>query len=251
MQYSFNGSREDLEKLISQAVNSLLSSGVTNTQKPDTAPTKVLSPAPLASILVAVCCSECLSDNVKDELRKIQEQQIKIHIEEADEFDETTVLQDLISPHQIAFFPALSENVVAKAATGIFDEPLSRLLLQAIEAGKPIIAIAPEPSEGLRNNSPALFRLRQTHRQKIAQFGIRLITQKDIVKVLLSALPKSTFKNRPQPIHGNNKPLLTAEDVEKAAREGMSKLVIPYRGIVTPLAKDRARDLNITIELKG
>jgi hypothetical protein len=93
--------------------------------------------------------------------------------------------------------------------------------------------------------------LRQTHRQKIEQFGVRLIAQKDISKVLLSALPKSTFKDAPPQIHSGNKQLLTANDIEKAAKEGKRKLQVPYRSIITPLAKDRAKDLNIVIELKG
>jgi hypothetical protein len=45
--------------------------------------------------------------------------------------------------------------------------------------------------------------------------------------------------------------LLTADDIEKAAKEGSSKIQVPYRSIITPLAKDRAKDLNVVIELKG
>jgi len=251
MNYFFDGSPDALEQLISQMVNSVLNSGAPKPKTPEIIPAKVLSPTPLASILVAVCCSDCLTDDVKNELQKLEEQQIKIQIEEADELEESVILSDLIVPHQLIFFPALSENVIAKAASGIFDEPLAMLLLQAIEQGKPIIAIAPEISADLRKNSPALFRLRQTHRQKIEQFGVRLIAQKDISKVLLSALPKSTFKDAPPQIHSGNKQLLTAQDIEKAAKEGKSKLQFPYRSIITPLAKDLAKDLNIVIELKG
>ena len=251
MNYFFDGSSDALEKLISQAVNSVLNSDAPKPKTPKDTSAKVLSPTPLASILVAVCCSDCLTDDIRNELGKIEEQQIKIQIEEADELDESAILSDLIAPHQVTFFPALSENVVAKAASGIFDEPLARLLLQAIEQGKPIIAITPEIGSDLRKNSPALFRLRQTHRQKLEQFGVRLIAQKDISKVLLSALPKSTFKDAPPQIHSGNKQLLTADDIEKAAKEGKSKLQVPYRSIITPLAKDRARDLNVVIELKG
>lgn len=251
MEYFFDGSSEALEMLISQAVKAALNNDTPKPKEPQIAPEKVLSPTPLASILVAVCCSDCLTDDVKTNLQKIEEKLIKIQIEEADELEESAIISDLITPHQITFFPALSENVIAKAASGIFDEPLSRLLLQAIEQGKPIIAIAPATSPDLRKNSPALFRLRQTHRQKLEQFGVRWITQKDISKVLLSALPKSTFNDAPPQIHSGNKQLLTAEDIEKAAKAGKSKLQLPYRSIITPLARDRARDLNVLIELKG
>jgi hypothetical protein len=251
MDYFFDGSSDALEKLISQAVNSVLNSNAPNPDARKITPAKVLSPAPLASILVAVCCSDCLTEGIQNELRKIEEQRIKIQIEEADELGESAILNDLIALYQLTFFPALSENVIAKAAAGIFDEPLSRLLLQAIEQGKPIIAIAPEISSDLRKNSPALFRLRQTHRQKLEQFGIRWIEQIDIEKVLLSALPKSTFKDVTPPVRAGNKQLLTAQDIEKAAKEGKSKMQVPYRSIITPLAKDRAKDLNIVIELKG
>ena len=251
MDYFFDGSSEALEKVISEAVNAALNSETLKPQPPETTPAKVLSKTPLASILVTVCCSDCLTDFVKSELQKTEEQQIKIQIEEADELDESANLADLIAPHQVTFFPALSENVIAKAASGVFDEPLAKLLLQAIEQDKPIVAIAPEISSNLRTNSPALFRLRQTHRQKLEQFGIRLITQKDISKVLLAALPKSTFKDSSPQIHSGNKQLLTAEDIEKAAKEGKNKLQVPYRSIITPLAKDRAKDLNVVIELKG
>lgn len=251
MDYFFEGSSEALQETISQAVRAALNNDTPKVKTPENIPAKVLSSTPLASVLVAVCCSDCLTDDIKRELQKIEDQQIRIRIAEADELDESTNLRDLIAPHQVTFFPALNENVIAETASGIFDEPLSKILLLAIEGGKPILAIAPEVSSNLRANSPALFRLRQTHRQKLEQFGIRLIAKKDISKVLLSALPKSTFKDIAPQIHSGNKQLVTAEDIEKAAKLGKSKLQFPYRSIITPLAKDRAKDLHIIIELKG
>ncbi|MEO6908991.1 MAG: hypothetical protein ABI210_13980 [Abditibacteriaceae bacterium] len=251
MDYFFDGSSEALEKIISQAVRAALNSDTPKPKASEIIPQKVLSIAPLASILVAVCCSDCLTDDVKSELQQIEQEQIKIQIAEADELDESINLHDLIAPHKVTFFPALSENFIAKATAGIFDRPLARILLQAIKQGKPVIAIAPAVSSNLRANSPALFRLQQAHRQRLEQFGVRLIAQKDISKVLLSALPKSTFKDAAPQIHSSNKQLLTAEDIEKAAKEGKSKLQVSYRSIITPLARDRAKDLNITIDLKG
>lgn len=225
MNYFFDGSSEELEKIISQAVRVALNSDAPKQKVPEKTPAKVLSSVPLASILVAVCCSDCLTDDVKNELQEVEGQQINIQIEEADELEKSANHHDLIAPHKVTFFPALSENLIAKAASGIFDKPLARLLLQAIKQGKPIIAIAPKVSSNLRTNSPTLFRLRQTHRQKLEQFGVRLITHKDISKVLLSALPKSTFKDVAPQMHSGNKQLLTAEDIEKAAKEGKSKKV--------------------------
>ena len=251
MDYFFNGSSEALSQIISRAVSAALNDEIPKPKAVENAPEKVLSQTPVASILVAVCCSDCLTDDVESELQKVTQQKIKIQIEEADELDDSTNLRDLISTHQLTFFPALSENVIAKAASGIFDEPLARLLLQSIVDGKPIVAIAPEVCSHLRANSPSLFRLRQSHRQKLEQFGIQFITQKNISEVLLTALPKSTFKDAAPRIHSGNKQLLTAQDVEKAAKEGKTKLQVPYRSIITPLAKDRAKDLNISIDLKG
>jgi ethanolamine utilization protein len=247
MNYFFNGDREALETLIAQAVRNALNNEPRPTTAPEV-PAKVLSPAP---ILVAVCCSDCLSQPVKDELKTVEDKQIKIQIEEADEWNDSVNLSQLITTPQVIFFPALSENSIAKIANGIFEEPLSRLLLEAIQHAKPFYVIAPEVSIDLRKNSPTLFRLRQSHRQKLEQFGVRWITQKDISKVLLSSLSKSTFTDI-SPVHTSaQKKLITATDIENAARDGKHKLQLPYRSIITPLARDRAKELNVVIELKG
>jgi hypothetical protein len=247
MNYYFNGDKAALESLIAQAVRKALNVDSRPAAAPPT-PAKVLSPAP---ILTAVCCSDCLNQPVKDQLKLIEEKQIKIQIEEAEEWDDSVDLIQLISAPQITLFPALSENAIAKMANGIFDEPLSRLLLEAIQQAKPFYAIAPEVSAELRKNSPTLFRLRQSHRQKLEQFGVRWITQNDISKVLLSALPKSTFTIASTPRTSGQKQLITASDIETAARAGKRKLQLPYKSIITPLARDRARDLDVVIELKG
>jgi len=247
MNYFFNGDKEALERLITQAVRRALGDEPRPAAAPETAP-KVLLSAP---ILIAVCCSDCLNQSIKDELKIIEEKQIKIHIEEADEWDDSVDLSELITTPQVILFPALSENVIAKAANGIFDEPLSRLLLEAIEQSKPFYAIAPEVNGNLRQNSPTLFRLHQSYRQKLESFGVRWITQKDISKVLLSALPKSTFTNISPVQNIAQKQLITATDIETAVREGKRKIQLPYRSIITPLARDRAKDLGVVIEWKG
>lgn len=247
MDYIFNGTKESLETLIAQAVRKALGGELRQIVAPEVPP-KVLSPAP---VLVAVCCSDCLNESVQHELNIIAESQIKIQIEEADEWDDSVDLSSLIATPQIILFPALSENIIAKAANGIFDEPLSKLLLEVIRQSKPFYAIAPETDIDLRKNSPVLFRLSQQYRQKLAQFGLRWITQKDISKVLLSALPKSTFKDITTANHNTQKKLLTAPEIEQAARNGQHKLQLPYRCIITPLARDRAKELNVVIKLKG
>ncbi len=253
MDYFFDGTKEALEKLIAQAVQAALSKReIVTTDKADAAALSARAPYPSsAPIIVAVCCSDCLTQPIQDELKIIEEKQIKIQIEEADEWDDSVELQHLVSTSQVILFPALSENVIAKMANGIFEEPLSRLLLEAIKQSKPFYTIAPEADIALRKNSPALFRLQQTNRQKLDQFGVRWIERKDIAKVLLSALPKSTFKDIPSKVSRGEKQLITAQDIEKAAKEGQRKLQLPYRSIITPLAKDRAKELNIILELKG
>lgn len=258
MDYFFDGSKEALETLIAQAVSAALDSrqpkpeaNIPTSQLPENEASKTSESTPGASLLVAVCCSDCLNEATQKELKQIEQQQIKIQIEEADELDDSVDLTSLITPYPVTFFPALSENSIAKIATGIFDEPLPRLLLEAIEQGKPLFAVAPQACARIKKNSPALFRLRQSHRQKLEQFGIRWIEQKDISKVLLGALPKNTADNTPAPHSNSQKKLITAQDVEQAARQGLQKLQLPYRCIITPLAKDRAKELKVVIELKG
>lgn len=255
MDYFFDGSKEALETLIAQAVRAAIDGRLPSSevyaptpqpQKKETAPTSATPPA--ASLLVAVCCSDCLNEATQKELDKIEQQQIKIHIEEADELEEAADIKSLIAPYPVTFFPALSENAIAKIANGIFDEPLGRLLLETLKQGKPLFAVAPGNCAEV---SPNLFRLRQSHRQKLEQFGIRWVERKDISKVLLSALPKNTNSNASAAKNNSQKKLITAQDVDEAARQGRQKLQLPYRCIITPLAKDRARELKVVIELKG
>lgn len=114
----------------------------------------------------------------------------------------------------------------------------SKLLYEALVRGRPVILA----SDGLGLEAPeATPQLRHALREPIARlevFGARLTPAKD-----LAAAVSEELAPRGGAHPGNERALITAEDVEAADGE----LILPPHAIVTPLALDRARELGIKL----
>ena len=159
----------------------------------------------------------------------------------------------LLHEADLVLVPVLTQNTAAKLALTFSDTLATTLVLQALMLGKPVIAAAnaADPTDGLRvkgnmgNASPGLLQALRDNLKKMGSYGIRLVD----VGCLAEESKKITNRNLNKTIAGAPvaKGLLDVAGVKAAAAGGAGSLVISRGTIVTPLARDVARDYGLDI----
>ncbi|MDI6783164.1 MAG: flavoprotein [bacterium] len=145
--------------------------------------------------------------------------------------------------------PTLSRTTAIKLASAITDTLVTDLLYTALVNKKPIIAarngadpmLSNCPRCGTSDMAPAMIQNIHTELDKLIQYGIRLISVDDLADETVSIL-ESIPREIPE------KQIITEQDIKSAANAGEKRIRIRKGSIVTPLAKDTAKELGIEIE---
>lgn len=154
----------------------------------------------------------------------------------------------------VLLIPVLTQNSTAKLAHTLADSMALTLILQALMLGKPVIAAvnAADPDDPWRarknmtNSSPALRAALASNLKKIQTYGIKLTPVEQLAGAAQQALAKGIMPwatGSPA-----KKPVLHADLVKDAGHSG--RIEVARGTIVTPLARDLARALNVTIIVK-
>lgn len=159
----------------------------------------------------------------------------------------------------IVLVPVLTQNTAAKLAHTLADTMVCTLIMQALMLGKHVIAAAnaADPQDGWRieknmgQSSPALCEALTNNLKKIAAFGIELIPVNQLAvsaKKLLS-IEQNTMSSDVSAVSANNvkKQVLDAATVRGVAQIGMKTLRVAQGTIITPLARDVARECHVDI----
>ncbi len=157
---------------------------------------------------------------------------------------------EIVQSSDIALVPALTQNTLAKVAVGIQDSFISTLLWQLLWAGKKVFIN--ENSASGRNHIPCenkkMLGLMNSHIQRLKEFGAKIIKQHDyracIGKDLgISRDKKNEFEKKEKV---DSKKVVIERDVLDLV--GKAEEFVVSRGtIITPLAKDVARENKIKI----
>ena len=218
---------------------------------PDRSTLAAPEPKPAARVLVAVCCDECLSPEATAALNELKAANFALNQPEESAFKKRAEREQLIEQSDVVLLPAVGDDDAAKMALGIFDEPVARVALSAIASGKPLIAALNAPYDAaLQKNSPTLRRVFEGYRRALQTYGFEIVEYSGLasaVRVYGISGDGSTPALQNTAANGGRKQLITAQDVDAAARNG-NRMKLPAGAIVTPLARDRARELGLNIE---
>jgi len=163
----------------------------------------------------------------------------------------------LLQGVEVVLVPVLTMNTAAKVALGLADTNVTTLISEAIMLGKSIIAArnAADPNSPQRrelgmNKGPAPWvQMLAEYLGRLENFGIRLVDVEELTadicgrrgsKVVLAAVgaqPEETKKAAG---------VVTRADVIRAWEEGRD-LVLRPRTIVTPLAREVAREYGVEL----
>lgn len=157
--------------------------------------------------------------------------------------------------------PVLTQNTAAKLAYTLADTLASTVIMQGLMLGKPVLAAmnAADPQDSWRvqknmgKSSPALSESLRQNLKKIEGYGIQLMHVDQLAmgsQKIMERLAKKTSESQQsqsQVAGGGKKIILDAAAIEVAASNGLTRIAIPKNAIVTPLARDLARDHGIEI----
>ncbi|MBW4082795.1 hypothetical protein [Paenibacillus sp. S150] len=141
------------------------------------------------------------------------------------------------------FIPVLSLPLLSRLTVLDTGHPFVSLIVQSLCAGKPVAALAlgAEPEhycwgeQGLSHATPLLKDEIRAMAHKIEGFGIRLLEPGQAGSWLSGG-------KAPQ-----KKQVLTAEDIYAAHRLGRTSIVLNGPAVITPLARDAARQYGIEL----
>lgn len=175
----------------------------------------------------------------------------------AGELARQTGVDDLIHPgqaHELSpadadalLIPVLSLSLLSGLVQLDTGHPFVRLIVENLCAGKPVgaLTIGAEPEhfrwseQGLSQASPLLKEKMRSMVAAISGYGIRLLAPSDALNWLSSgsAPPR--------------KQVLTEEDITAALKLGRTSITLNGPAVITPLARDTARQYGIEINHAG
>lgn len=156
----------------------------------------------------------------------------------------------------IVLVPVLTQNTAAKLAHTLSDTMVCTLIIQALMLGKPVIAAsnAADPLDNWRVQKnmakapPALREALAANLTKIAAFGITLTPVEQLAAAAKKIIITEKAPELPSAVRTPaKKQVLDAEAVRRIAQSGAQTLSVARGTIITPLARDIARDLNVAI----
>jgi hypothetical protein len=142
--------------------------------------------------------------------------------------------------------PILTRNSAAKVALGIPDTLVTNIIMQALISGKPVIAgrnsADPDlndcPCIATPNTPQPLILLAKNYLKILESYGVKLVDVSEIADLVIGGSDKDKGKIA-------NQKLITQETIAKLPQG--AKINVAKGSIITPLAKDMAKERNIEI----
>jgi hypothetical protein len=161
---------------------------------------------------------------------------------------------NLGEPVSLVFLPTVPPGLLGKLAHGIYDEPLTSLILQAQLRGVPVIGVLDgalsEERSGVASFRRGLGRTLRENREKVAAQGIDLIPSGVAGPELARRLGVGPEAERTEPPDAALPPrrrIVTRADLE-ALEEDV--LTVPAGTILTALARDYAVEKGIEVIIR-
>ena len=150
-------------------------------------------------------------------------------------------------------FPTLSQNTAAKAAQGIRDGFACDAMASALLAGRRVVATRDSVCPGCAGGAYA--GMLRTILERLVAFGVGLCDANDLgaaVRGCSAPAPAPASPEPPRkPAAKGKKTVITASVVQDAARAGKTEIVVDAAALLTPLARDEARERGIRFVRSG
>ncbi|MBH0229713.1 hypothetical protein [Halobacillus yeomjeoni] len=148
-----------------------------------------------------------------------------------------------------ALFYHVEQDLLVKSSLGISDTPVSRWFSKLIRSGREVLfTLSPQlnwlkQKENITDMSQCYADMLMQHKDNLISYGVQFLDVKEVIPHR-----SQNYKDEGSSISSPNVysgKLVTQRDLEKWGRKEMHVL---KNTIITPLAKDKAKELNITMQ---
>ncbi|MGM8364980.1 hypothetical protein ACLIBG_05775 [Virgibacillus sp. W0181] len=150
-------------------------------------------------------------------------------------------LKLLMEEIDILYVPNISHGFLAKLSLLIDDTKTIWVTLQMILEGKPVLLgddLVRKRKGNIFLPKPSIEKKVQQYMKQLSSDGVHFCSTTQVEKKLRAMLTKE----------GTQRPLVLAKHMEELAKMGEKEAILPERSVVTPMAKDAARELGIAIK---
>ena len=163
----------------------------------------------------------------------------------------------------VVLIPVLTQNTAAKLARTLADTTVTTLVMQALLMGKPVIAArnAADPKDpwrvqgGMGAARPTLTRVLQDNLKTLESYGVALVDAGTLAAEAMQQLGVTTgvitkakeTAQKPSLPKGQGRRVIDAAMIQVLAAQGESILTVGPQDLVTPLARDVARECGVEL----
>jgi len=158
----------------------------------------------------------------------------------------------LADESEVIMIPVLSRPAAAKLALGITDNFAIAVVMQGLITGKPVIAarnsIDPDSASSAYaaadKTPPALIQLAKNYLNTLTSFGMTIVDISELADAADGKPQQNSYL-----ADDGKRPLISKSVIDSIA-EGVKEFVIPDNSIVTPLAKEMAKEREIKLVME-
>ncbi|MGJ0845665.1 flavoprotein [Tissierella praeacuta] len=173
--------------------------------------------------------------------------------------EDITKLKNISKEYSIIIGPNITTNTLSKISLGMIDTFIPNLIWTFLYQGKKVYLDFNQVKNylGEETKNKEILNITNKYIATIKKMGAieidkenridSIITNTEYEKSNLTDINKSTNLSNYK-YNRNNKTVITEKDIINL--EANNKLILPKGTIITPLAKDKAREKNIKIEIK-
>ena len=157
-------------------------------------------------------------------------------------------LKEITKNYALIIGPNITINTLSKIALGMIDSFISTIIWTFMYQGKKTYLDFNSVRNylGEETKNMAISNMSEDYIKKILQMGAIELNQDDYSKE--ATINKSIKTANKSVENKQQKKVITESDIINLGKNG--NLILPIGSIVTPLAKDKARAMNIKIEIK-
>ncbi|MBU7007113.1 hypothetical protein [Phosphitispora fastidiosa] len=164
-----------------------------------------------------------------------------------------TDMEQLLAAARVVVIPWVGQELAARLALGFNDTLSAKIAISAVMQGKPVLAalddnLLPGNLQKVYKSIPAPYvKLLNDYQKTLRSLNITLMRRDEMVTALRQQLQGTALGKE---VTGDSKvTVLTEADILKYHEMSMGEIRTPQRCIVTPLARETAAKLGLTISI--
>lgn len=159
-------------------------------------------------------------------------------------------LKSITNNYALMIGPNITMNTLSKVALGMIDSFIPTIIWTFIYQGKKTYLDFTQVRNylGEKTKNQEISNMVENHINQVLKMGATEINEDKYLRSTIIKNSKTPIELKGSLEDKNHKKVVVERDISKLSKN--ENLILPKGSIITPLAKDRAREMNIKIEIK-